>query len=349
MKRNPEFAFAADKLERDWGIIAPFSVDFMPDDRSMAMDALPSLITTPNAGIPMWYNSFVDPEVIRIFQTPNKGAQIFPEQKKGSWVDQTAFFPAIENTGEVSTYGDFNANGRSGANANFVQRQSYLFQTVIEYGELEEERAGEARLNWVSELQIAAAKTLDKFMDFTYHFGVIGLENYGILNDPHLSAPLTPATKAFAGSGTKWVYQGAVTATANEVFNDVLSLFQEIQVQAPGLVDEDADFVLVVPNTVSAALGATNTFGLTARGMIKEVFPKLEVVVDPRYALAAGNEIQLIARTIDGRQVGICGFNEKQRDHKLIPYESSYRQKKTAGTWGAIVRYPLAVASMLGV
>jgi hypothetical protein len=28
---------------------------------------------------------------------------------------------------------------------------------------------------------------------------------------------------------------------------------------------------------------------------------------------------------------------------------SSYAQKKTGGTWGAIIRYPMAFAQMLGV
>ena len=37
---------------------------------------------------------------------------------------------------------------------------------------------------------------LNKFSNLTYFFGVQGLQNYGLLNDPHLNASLTPATKA---------------------------------------------------------------------------------------------------------------------------------------------------------
>jgi hypothetical protein len=353
MNRNAEFARDAARHEREWGIITPQAMDYLPEefksDWSMALDAQPSLVTQPNSGIPFMYTSYMEPEVIRIFQTPNKGASIYGEQKKGSWVDQTAFFPVIENTGEVSSYSDFNTNGRSDANANWVQRQSYLFQTFIEYGELEEDRAGAAKLAWLSELQISAAKTLDKFMDFTYHFGVAGLENYGVLNDPSLSAVLTPSTKAFTGSGTKWVFNGAVTATSNEVYGDIQTMYQELSVQSGGLIDEDTAFVLVVPNTVNAGLTATNSFGLTVRALIKESFPNFEIIVDPRYATTAGNVVQLIAKSIDGKQTGYCAFNEKMRDHRLVPAESSFRQKKTAGTWGGVIRYPLAVAQMLGV
>jgi len=352
MNRNPEYARDADKFAREWGIINPFAIDYLPDDFrtdfAMALDAQPALVTVPNAGVPVWYTSYVDPEIIRVFQTPNKGAEIYDEKLMGTWVDQTAFFPVVENTGEVSTYGDFNANGRSDANANFVQRQSYLFQTVIEYGDLEVERAGAARLSWVSEKQMAAAKTLNKFMDFTYHFGVVNLENYGSLNDPSLSAPITPTTKA-AGNGNKWVSNGAVNATSNEVYNDFISLYNTLETQAPGLIDQDSPFTFVYPNTVAAGMVAQNSFGLTVRALIKESFPNVKFVIDPRYATAAGNVVQLIAREVDGNRTGFVSFNEKQRDHRVIMAESSMRQKKTAGSWGAVIRYPLAVAQMLGV
>jgi hypothetical protein len=65
--------------------------------------------------------------------------------------------------------------------------------------------------------------------------------------------------------------------------------------------------------------------------------------------VAGGNLIQLIAKEFDGKKTGYCGFNEKSRDHALVRSLSSYAQKKTAGGWGTIIRYPLAVAGMIGV
>ena len=351
MKRNPVFAQDAARHERVWGIITPQALDYVPEDArfdfQMATDAQPTLVTTPSGGIPALYTTYMEPEVIRIFQTPNKGAEILGEQKKGSWVDQTAMFPVIENTGEVSSYGDFNENGRSDANPTFVQRQAYLFQTNIEYGDLEEERAGAAKINWVSELQISAAKTLDKFMDYSYHFGIAGLQNYGILNDPALSAALTPSTKA--NGGTRWLNNGVINAAPTEVYADFQTLFAELQAQAPGYIDEDTPMVLVLPNVVVTGLGATNMYGMTTRALIKDTFKNITIVTDPRYATAAGNVVQLIAKVIDGRDTGYCAFNEKMRDHRLVPATSSFKQKKTAGTWGAILRYPACVAQMLGV
>lgn len=351
MSRNSQFAQDAAILERDWGIINNFAIDYLPDEFkhnfALAMDAQPTLVTGPNSAIPIWATAYQDPEVIRVLQTPNKGASILGEQKKGDWTSQTAFFPVLENTGSVASYGDFNAAGKSDANSNFVQRQSYLFQTVIEYGELEEARAGLSKIAWASELQVSGAKSLDKFMDYAYHFGVTGLQNYGITNDPAFSASLTPATKAYGG--VKWVNGGQIVASANEIYNDILALYNELATQAPGLIDQDTKYKFIYPNTVASALAATNAFGITVRAMIKESFPNVDMINDPRYALASGNLIQLIATEIDGKTVGYCAFTEKQRDHRIVLAESSSRQKKTAGTWGAINRYPYAYGTMLGV
>ena len=106
MNRHADFA----RLETEWGII-PLAQDYLPQEfrrnYDMAMDAQPTLATTSSAGIPAWLSQFVDPEVVRILQSPNEGANILGERKTGDWTTQTAFFPVVENTGEVSSYGDW--------------------------------------------------------------------------------------------------------------------------------------------------------------------------------------------------------------------------------------------------
>jgi hypothetical protein len=255
----------------------------------------------------------------------------------------------VENTGEVSSYGDYNTMGRSDVNEQWEQRQAYLFQTIIEYGDLEVERAGAAKLELVSEKQQSAAKTLDKFLDLTYHFGVAGLLNYGVTNDPGLAANLLPTLKA-AGNANKWVFNGAVTATAEEIYKDFQLLFNQLTSVSQGYITADTAMKLVYPNNVAAAFTAINSFGITIKAFIKESFPNIEYVTDPRYSsVAGGNLVQLIASEFDGHKTGYCGFNEKSRDHALVRSLSSYAQKKTGGTWGAIIRYPMAIAGMIGV
>ncbi|KAG1437237.1 hypothetical protein G6F57_020334 [Rhizopus arrhizus] len=144
-----------------------------------------------------------------------QGAVILGEGKKGDWTTLTATFPVVESTGEVSSYGDYSENGRAGANTNFPQRQSYHYQTMTEWGERELEMAGLAKINWASELNIASALVLNKFQDNSYIFGIAGLQNYGLLNDPILSAPIAPGATG-TGSGTLWS-----TKDGQQIYDDI--------------------------------------------------------------------------------------------------------------------------------
>ncbi|MBA2589793.1 MAG: hypothetical protein H0U98_14345 [Alphaproteobacteria bacterium] len=178
----------------------------------------------------------------KILFTPNKAAEIFGEVKKGTWLDDTIMFPVVEHVGEVTNYGDFNENGHTGVNTNWPQRQAFLFQTMEEYGDREVERAGLARLNWVSEMDMAAATVMSKYGNLTYFFGVGGLQLYGLLNISDLSASLTPANKVHGGN--EGVVNNEVVAAANEIVNDIQSLWIHLASQANGLIDEKAKIKL---------------------------------------------------------------------------------------------------------
>ena len=169
-------------------------------DELLAMDAAGNLSTDPNSALPSMLTTAIDPDVIRVVFAPMQFAKILTERKAGDWLEETRMFPVVEATGEVSSYGDFNENGRAGVNMNWPQFQSYLYQTFIRYGEREAERAGLGRLNYVGELQGSAAMLLNRFANLTYAFGISGLQNYGITNNPYLSAALTPAVKGWSDS-----------------------------------------------------------------------------------------------------------------------------------------------------
>lgn len=322
----------------------------------LAMDAQPALTTAPNSGIPSFLTNWVDPKVFEVLFSPNVATKILKEIKMGDWTTQTAFFTTVEHTGEVSTYGDFNENGSSGANTNFPQRQSYLYQTFIEYGELEADRAGLAKLNWVSEQQGAANLAMNKFSNLCYFFGVSGLQNYGILNDPNLTAALTPSTKAYGGS--KWVNNGQVVATANEIFNDIQSLWVQLVSQGNGMIDQNARVKLCMGPNIAIAMTATNSFGVNVRALLKENFPNIEEIQAVQYGvqstsnpqgIAAGNLVQMIVDQVEGQETGVTAFNEKMRMHKIVIGSSSWKQKMTGGVWGAVVRQPFGISQMLGV
>jgi hypothetical protein len=333
---------------------------YVPDgwgsDFNLAMDAQPTLATSVNSGVPWQLTNLIDPQVYKILFTPNKAAQIYGERGKGSWLDETAMFPTVEHTGEVTSYGDFAESGHAGANTNWPQRQAYLFQTVKEYGERELERAGLARINWVTELDQAAATVLSKFSNLTYFFGVQGLQNYGALNDPSLTTALTPSAKAFGNN--RWVTSGVVTATANEVFTDIQSLFLKLVNQTNGLVESTDRLVLAMSPQSDVALTATNTFNVNVRDLLKKNFPSIRFETAIQFGATstsnpqgqtAGELVQMFVERIEGQETIYVAFNAKMRTHPIIRAMSSFKQKVTGGTWGAIIRMPVAIAAMVGV
>ena len=348
------------------GADLPDVISYLPSEFKrnieLAMDALPqvtsqpALVTTANSAVPAFLTTLIDPQVFKILFAPNKAAIIFGENRKGTWLDETAMFPTVEHTGEVSSYGDFAENGRTGVNTNWPQRQAYLFQTIKEYGDRELERAGLARINWVSEIDQAAATILNKFSNLTYFFGVAGLQNYGLLNDPALTASLTPATKA--AGGTKWIIGTTINGTANEIFLDIQQLYFQLVSQTQGLVEADTKLVLAMSPQSEVALTATNSFNVNVFDLLKKNFPNIRFETAVQYGVtsssnpqgqASGNLVQLFAEEIEGQATGYCAFNEKMHSQPIVRQLSSYRQKLVAGTFGAVIRQPFAIASMLGV
>lgn len=344
MKRNQDLAL----LEKHFGIVFPGAMDYLPDDfrhdYALAMDAAGPLVSVSNSGIPSYMLSYVDPELVRVLTTPMQGAVILGEAKKGDWTTLTATFPVVESTGEVSSYGDFNNNGRAGANANFPQRQSYHYQTMTEWGERELEMAGQAKINWASELNVASALVLNKFQDNSYFFGIAGLQNYGLLNDPNLSAPIAPGATG-TGSGTTWS-----TKDGQAIYDDISQrLFAQLVSQTRGLVTRRDKLKLCMSPEIEVNLTKTNQYNVNVTDQLAKNFPNLTIETAVQYATGSGQLVQLIAESIEGQNVGSAAFTEKMRAHAIVRDTSSFKQKKSQGTWGAIIKVPMAIASMIGV
>lgn len=354
--------FQADKpMLESLGVVLPGVTRYLTGaekrDYRLGMDAQPTLSTEPNSAIPAMLTTAIDPDLIRIVFSPLAFAEILGERKAGDWLEDTRMFPVVEQTGEVSSYGDFNNNGRAGINMNWPQFQSYLFQTFVRYGERELERAGLAKINYVSELNVAATAILNRFQNLAYAFGINGLQNYGILNNPYLSAALTPAIKA--AGGTTWFNGTAVNATANEVYNDIVALWNKLIQQTNGTVDLKSKATLAMSPQSEVAMTFTNSFGVNVSDLLKKNYPNMTVKTAPQYGAqtstnsqgysTAGNFMQLIVDGIDGQQTAYAAFNEKLRAHKIIPEPSAWQQKMTSGVWGTILRMPVGVVGMIGI
>ena len=329
--------------------------DLAMDQGGFAMDAQPQLTTSQNTGIPVWLSTMIDPTVYEILFSPLRAADILGEVKKGDWTLNSVMFPTAEHTGEVSSYDDYSNNGTVNTNLNFPSRQPYLYQTILQYGDRELDVAGLAKINWVSELNAAAAWALNRYQNQTYFFGVAGLQNYGILNDPNLTAALTPGPKAYGNN--LWITNGIVTATPNEIFLDIQALVIQLILQSGGNINQESEFVLALSPISKAAITAVNSFDVNVSDLMKQ-FPNIRIIDAIQYqaqsssnpqGVVGGNFMQLICTTVRGQKTGFCAFNEKMRAHRLIPDLSSWKQKLSGGSMGSIIRQPFAICSMLGI
>jgi len=345
----PDFQ-AQFEILRDRGFVMPDgevileSNDLLASD-AIAMDAQPALSTTANAGIPAFMNAYVDPKLITVAFTPMRGAEIGGEVKKGDFATDTAIFPMIETTGQVSSYGDWNNNGTVNLNPDFPDRQAYHYQVFARWGERQIEKAGKARIQWVAGLRQSASLKLNKFQNQTYFYGVAGIRNYGYLNDPRLPAAIAPVAKA--AGGTSWN-----AATPLEVSNDVIDLINQLREQSGGIVDTDSEITIGLSPTRAGIMTKPNEYGLSAWDQLKKQYPGLRYVQAVEFGDAPGMAVQTIiavAKDFDGQQVSEAAFTEKLRTHAVIQEASGWHQKVSQGTWGAIIYVPAGIATMAGV
>lgn len=302
-----------------------------------------TLITTANSGIPIELLTFFEPKIVEILTQRRASTAVYAERRVGDRTTPVFKVPVGEFTGSVSPYNDFTANGSAGVNFNWQKRDNFLFETVIKYGELENAETAVAKINLASKKQESAARTLEIAHNKFYLYGVEGLNTYGILNDPSLNSPLTPPTNA--KSTTLWA-----DSTAIEIYDSIIGMFVDLQTNSGGNVDQSMALKLVVSNTTNGRLAtATAQYGKTVIEMLKAYFTNLEIVVVPEYATTSGNLVALIAPDVQGQATGECVFSEKLRAHQIIPSLSSFAQKFSAGTFGAVIYRPVMVTTMLGV
>jgi hypothetical protein len=127
-------------------------------------------------------------------------------------------------------------------------------------------------------------------------------------------------------------------------------LFSQLQKQLVGLApDMAAKLVLAMSPTMVVNLKKVSIYNVTAEQTIKENFPNLRIETAPEFSTVSGELIQFFLEELDGIRSVYTAFTEKLRAHPVIPSLSSWKQKKSGGTWGSIIRRPLCFVQMLGV
>lgn len=323
---------------------AVYALDAWRDDLAVAMDAQPQLVTTANSGIPAFLSQIVDSEVIDVVLAPLRAAEIVGgEVKKGDWTTQSLMMPLAESVGHVVSYGDYDNGGQVDMNVSWVPRQPYYYQTIKRVGDREQAMWGAAQIDNNARKDMAVVETFARFQNRSYFFGISGIQNYGLLNDPSLITPITPGTKA--GGGTSWA-----NATAEEIYRDILALYTQLQVQMGGNLEMTDNMILTLSTTRQSKLSTISALTLVSVMVaIKANFPNLTIRVAPEYTTGSGELMQLSVTSYRGQQTAWAGFTEKLRAHNVVTELSAFAQKFSAGTWGTIIRRPIAIAQMLGL
>lgn len=315
-------------------------------DRSMA-DTLASdaaLVTTPNTTVPPELLAYVDPGVIQIMTAATRSREVFREEKKGDWTSPYMKMRANEVVGRTEPYSDQSDAGTTSVNSNWVTRRQYVFQTVIDYGDLAVATSAVAKINLAADKQQAAARIIDVDQNKFYLLGVEGMEIYGILNDPNLPDSIVAAATG-TGNSTKWKDKGT-----RQIYEDVISLFGQLATQSGGLIDLATPLKLCLSPEMAVMLSKATDFNVSVKDMLEKYFAKIDIVSLPElHSATAGETVFLIAPEVFGQRSGVLAFGEKIRAGRIVPRLSSFSQKFTGSTYGGVVLQPFAFASMTGM
>lgn len=252
----------------------------------------------------------------------------------------------VEGTGDTVAYDDYSDQGGIQVTSEWEGRDVYRFQTMVTYGELEQERYGLAMLPYVARKQEEAIRIIDQDANKFYFYGVSGLRNYGLLNDPALPAPITPLT---VDGKVTWKDKAII-----DIYNDVLAMYEKLVAQTNGIVGDgvnmDSNLVLALSNKASVYVKKSNEiFGNSVEKMLKDSFPNLTIETAPQYSTESGELAQMFVKEARGQKSGYAAYSEKLRTHPLIPNSSSYKQKYSATTYGTVIQMPVFFVQMLGI
>jgi len=302
----------------------------------LAQDA--AMITTPNTTVPVELLAFIDPRVVEILTAPRQAREIFAEVKKGDWTTPYSKWRLEEIVGRTQPYSDFAHAGMSDVNSEWKAREQYLFQTVIEYGDLETAVSGAAMIDFAASKQRAAATIIDIDANKFYLLGVQNREIYGILNDPDLPPAITTG-------GTPWADKNT-----QEIYNDILLLFGQLVDQSMGLINESMPLTLLISPSASVHLGAATDYNISVMDMLNKFFSNLRIVRVPELSsMLAGETMFMIAPEVAGMPTGELAYGDKVRGGRVVPELSALKQKWVCTTYGGIVRIPFAFAQMTGM
>ena len=190
-------------------------------------------------------------------------------------------------------------------------------------------RVYDSEYNSLNYLYESSGESICNFVDTLVEY-----DNYGILNDPSLSASLP---------GLDWD-----ALTAEQVFASIQgALYGRLVGQTKGLIDRSTPMKMILSPENEVNLLKTNQYNVNVVDQLKKNFPSLTIETPPEYSTPAGEIVQLVVESYEGVRTIEPTFTEKMRVHPMVLGLSSWQQKRSQGTVGAIIYRPMMVASLI--
>mgnify|MGYP001228409107 CR=1 FL=1 len=327
-------------------VAVPKAWELNDDDSINLIDDVPTTITVSNAGVPAELLTNFSNKVIEVLHTVT-GMVAFAGEAVliGTWGMTTDKYRQEELVGHIAPYSDYSEAGLSDANNVWIKNDFYLYQTVVQYGELENEINSLAKINRIEQKQRSAATQIARAANRFQLYGVAGLNIYGLLTNPFISSALTPDPDS--DSNSDLYLQNAI-----DMYKNLNRIILEIINNSGGHVDATSSFKLASsPKMVSAIMSnRSNPLAIASESvldMLKRSYPKLDTVMIPECETAAGTEIYVKVEEVNGQKTCENVTNCQLRVGKIVQGLSSQKQKYFAGTAGLRVYYPFAIAHML--
>lgn len=316
-------------------------------------NAVAPSITTPNINAPFGALAYIKPKAIEVLTAPRVADKLATSEKNGNWGDKVVQIKIKEYQGTVSTDDGSAGDGlNSSVNYTTETRGVYQFRADWNTNDLSEATVGAMQENARADLATASMEAIAIARN-KYFFNGVSFKGsvapvYGLLNDPNLNAFQTVAVGA--GGSTYWS-----SKTAEEIYNDVVEAFAQMNTQSDGLSEEEfangGKAILAVATNSITYLDRKNTYGKSAMTMLKETYgDKLEIVGVPQFNLAdSSSDVFYLVMQPRERQTIINSYVEMARAYPLFIRSSEVSQKIASATSGCVVQYPIFVVRYNGV
>lgn len=311
----------------------------------LGMDAA---VTLPNAGVAAEFLQNMDRRFIDVFFAEKTADKIGTKYKGGDW--EMAIYRAMirESVGTTRPYSDYSEEQNVNANINYLTRYVYRLELVKQWGDLQIAENARALNDYVNSINVAASNIISADLNSIFFYGVEGVQNFGILNEPGMPTPLTPASIGTTPARVKWQDK-----TLQEIVVDLTTMLSNLYMQGQGIINQNTRLRLAMPPSILPILqGKISDFGYSSLQWIKDNLGNAiidDVVLVPEFATDAGNFVMLWAPEINGSETINHVFGELYKSHGVHRRTSSYSEKVSASDFGAVVRHGFAIVSMLGV